>query len=85
VLGTLDELSDVETDGLTVRARARDGSGALPAVLAALQRRGFPVVSVTVARPTLDDVYMRHAGHSLTGEAPARDGGRRAKVEEVPA
>jgi ABC-2 type transport system ATP-binding protein len=31
-------------------------------VLAALDEAGLTVLSVTVARPTLDDVYLRHAG-----------------------
>ncbi|HEX2498237.1 MAG TPA: ABC transporter, partial [Actinomycetes bacterium] len=34
----------------------------VPAVLAALDRAGVPVAAVTVARPSLDDVYLRHVG-----------------------
>jgi ABC-2 type transport system ATP-binding protein len=32
-------------------------------VLAALDRTGTAVAAVTVARPSLDDVYLRHVGH----------------------
>ena len=65
VLSDLDGVGEVERDGIALRARARDGAAALPAVLGALDRAGLPVASVTLARPTLDDVYMRYAGHSL--------------------
>jgi ABC-2 type transport system ATP-binding protein len=37
----------------------------VPAVLAALEGGGVPVDSVTVARPSLDDVYLRYAGRSF--------------------
>jgi ABC-2 type transport system ATP-binding protein len=37
----------------------------VPAVLAALEGAGVRVDSVTVARPSLDDVYLRHAGRSF--------------------
>jgi ABC-2 type transport system ATP-binding protein len=72
-LAALDGVSDIETDGLAVRARARDGGVALPAILAALARDGVPVASATVARPTLDDVYMRYAGAPLLGQDAAFD------------
>ena len=61
-------LRDVTVDGRTLRARADDGARAVPAVLAALDSRGVSVASVTVARPSLDDVYLRYAGRTF-GEA----------------
>jgi ABC-2 type transport system ATP-binding protein len=68
-LGALRGLTDVAADGTTVRARAQAGAGAVPAVLAALGSEGLTVQSVTVGRPSLDDVYLRHVGHTF--EAPA--------------
>jgi ABC-2 type transport system ATP-binding protein len=76
-------LAAVTVDGDVVHARARDGGAALPAVLAALEAGGAGVTSVTVARPSLDDVYMRHAGRTM------RQDGRilhsTTRTEEVPA
>ena len=63
-------IREVTVDGRTLRARADDGARAVPAVLAALDSHGIEVASVTVARPSLDDVYLRHAGRSF-GEADA--------------
>jgi ABC-2 type transport system ATP-binding protein len=70
-------IREISVDGRTVRARAEDGARAVPAVLAALDTHGIAVASVTVARPSLDDVYLRHAGRSF-GEADAG-----AEKEEV--
>jgi ABC-2 type transport system ATP-binding protein len=67
-LDRMDGLRDVTIDGRTLRARADDGARAVPAVLATLDSYGVGVASVTVARPSLDDVYLRHAGRTF-GEA----------------
>jgi ABC-2 type transport system ATP-binding protein len=55
-------------EGRVLRARADEGARAVPVVLAALEGAGVAVAAVTVARPSLDDVYLRHAGRSF-GEA----------------
>jgi ABC-2 type transport system ATP-binding protein len=59
------EVGDVKLDGQTLHARARDGGAAIPAVMAALDAHGVKVASVTFARPSLDDVYLRHAGRAF--------------------
>jgi ABC-2 type transport system ATP-binding protein len=61
-------LREVTVEGRTLRARADDGARAVPAVLATLDSHGVGVASVTVARPSLDDVYLRYTGRSF-GEA----------------
>jgi ABC-2 type transport system ATP-binding protein len=54
-------------DGLALHARADLGARAVPALLAALDDAGIAVASVTIARPSLDDVYLRHAGRRFEG------------------
>jgi ABC-2 type transport system ATP-binding protein len=66
-LERVDGVDRVSVEDRVVRASARDGGAAIPAVLAALGAHGIEVAAVTVARPTLDEVYLRHAGHSLPG------------------
>ena len=56
---------EVTLDGSTLRARAQDGGAAVPAVLAALEAHGVRAAAVTLARPSLDDVYLRHAGRAF--------------------
>jgi ABC-2 type transport system ATP-binding protein len=53
-------------DGHAVHARVAEGATAVPAVLQALETEGIEVASVTVARPSLDDVYLRHAGRAFS-------------------
>jgi ABC-2 type transport system ATP-binding protein len=59
------DVRDVVVDGRTLHARADDGPRAVPHVLQALEAHGLPVASVTVARPSLDDVYLRYAGRTF--------------------
>src|SRR5581483_9351936 len=63
---------EVVVDGRALRARAEDGGRAVPSVLQALEARGIAVSSVRVARPSLDDVYLRYAGRTFQ-EAESED------------
>jgi len=65
VLEDLEGVSEVTVDGRFVRARARHGASTMPPALAALEAAGYTVSSVTMARPSLDEVYLRHAGRSF--------------------
>jgi ABC-2 type transport system ATP-binding protein len=65
VLHAVEGLADVSVDGRFVRARARHGATAMPPALAALEAAGYAVTSVTMSRPSLDEVYLRHAGRSF--------------------
>ena len=58
-------LHEPNVDGRTLRARADHGASAVPAVLSALEMAGVGVASVTVARPSLDDVYLRYTGRAF--------------------
>ena len=62
VLEALPAVRDVVIAGRDVSARSDDGAAAVPVVLAGLQRAGVNAASVAVARPSLDDVYLRHTG-----------------------
>ena len=56
---------DIVVDGRALRARADDGGRAVPSVLQALEAHGVAVASVRVARPSLDDVYLRYTGRTF--------------------
>jgi ABC-2 type transport system ATP-binding protein len=75
VLEALPAVRDVVIAGRDVSARSDDGAAAVPVVLAGLQRAGVNAASVAVARPSLDDVYLRHTGRRYSeSESPGRDG-----------
>ena len=65
-LGDLPGVRDLRVSGRNISARSDDGAAAVPGILAALDRAGAPAASVTVARPSLDDVYLRHTGRRYT-------------------
>jgi ABC-2 type transport system ATP-binding protein len=77
-LAHVEGLQEITLDGRGLRARSADGARAVPAVLAALDAHAIPVASVTVARPSLDDVYLRFAGRSFAAAEADTD-----KKEEV--
>ena len=64
-LDPLDGIRELVVDGASLHARADEGARAVPLVLGALEAGGLEVASVTVSRPSLDDVYLRHAGRSF--------------------
>ena len=75
VLEALPAVRDVVIAGRDVSARSDDGAAAVPVVLAELRRAGVNAASVAVARPSLDDVYLRHTGRRYSeSESPDRDG-----------
>jgi len=65
VLVEVQEVTASTVSGSVVRARVADGRRALPAVLGGLEAGRLGVRSVTVARPSLDDVYLHHSGRSF--------------------
>jgi ABC-2 type transport system ATP-binding protein len=68
-------------DNRLLHARAEDGARTVPAVLTALDGADLEVAAVTVARPSLDDVYLRFAGRTF-GEAESGDDRRRTDNEK---
>ncbi|MCP3798764.1 ATP-binding cassette domain-containing protein [Allokutzneria sp. A3M-2-11 16] len=67
----IDGTSEVTVDGEVVRLRVRRGDEALPVLLNALRDKDIELASVTVKRPTLDDVFHSVTGRSLHEEVAA--------------
>ncbi|HZQ64495.1 MAG TPA: ATP-binding cassette domain-containing protein [Gaiellaceae bacterium] len=55
-------------DGQTLVSRVRNGGRALPAILSALEQEGIAVESVSLSRPSLDDVYLHYTGRDFAAE-----------------
>jgi ABC-2 type transport system ATP-binding protein len=72
-LERVERINELHLSGRTIYARVDDGASALPALLASLSSAGVPVATATIARPSLDDVYLRYAGRSFS-EADERNG-----------
>ena len=63
--GRVSGLSELTVNGHVLRARAANGPAAIPSLITALEANGLAVASATTGRPSLDDVYLRHAGRSF--------------------
>jgi ABC-2 type transport system ATP-binding protein len=74
ILTARGEVREVAINGLMVRARVENGATALPAIMSTLESAGISITSVTVARPSLDDVYFRYSGKTF---AKAQEEGSR--------
>lgn len=63
---------DVITEGESLHVVVKEGREALPKLLPALDAVGAGVRSITVSRPSLDDVFLKHTGKAFSAaEAPA--------------
>jgi ABC-2 type transport system ATP-binding protein len=56
----------------------KDGSAAIPRIVLLMNEASVPMAEVTLARPTLDDVFLRKTGHHLEvgAQAPEKQEGR---------
>jgi ABC-2 type transport system ATP-binding protein len=72
-LSAVESVRDVQIDGTEVMARSDNGAAAVRHVLSALEGAGVEVAEITVARPSLDDVYLQFTGRRF-GAADAQDG-----------
>jgi ABC-2 type transport system ATP-binding protein len=67
----LDGVHEVIVDGQRIHARVERGAEATPAILAALDAAGAPARAVTIARPSLDDVYLHYTGRDFHADDEA--------------
>jgi ABC-2 type transport system ATP-binding protein len=59
-------------DGRTIVSRVENGGRALPGIISALERAGIGVASVSLSRPSLDDVYLHFTGRDFGAEDRGR-------------
>jgi len=54
--------------GRTIVSRVSNGGRELPGIISALEAAGIPVASVSLSKPSLDDVYLHYTGRDFTSE-----------------
>jgi ABC-2 type transport system ATP-binding protein len=60
---------DSEQDEATIRLYVDRGETAMPAILRLLDDAGVELQTISLARPSLDDVFLRQTGRSLRDQA----------------
>ena len=68
IVRSLAAVHDAKLEGRVLRTRVENGGTAVPGILSALEGRGIAVSSVTMSRPTLDDVYLHFTGRDFRAE-----------------
>lgn len=81
LLAELAYVRETTVAGQTLRLTVEHGEEALPELLRTLDRTGLRLVSVQLARPTLDDVFLTLTGRSLRDDSPGAAPGPRAPAE----
>jgi ABC-2 type transport system ATP-binding protein len=64
-LDAVEGVRDIQLSGATLHARTDHGATAVPPMLSALEAAGIRASSVRIARPSLDDVYLRYTGRTI--------------------
>jgi len=75
-LRTQPYVRELSAEGTTLRLYVEEGASAMIEILRLLDGDGIGIQSLTVAEPTLDDVFLRQTGRSL------RDAGQRPETEK---
>jgi ABC-2 type transport system ATP-binding protein len=68
VLARLGATPEQVLDDRVVVSRVENGGRALPGIISALEAAGIDVASVSVSRPSLDDVYLHFTGRDFGAE-----------------
>jgi ABC-2 type transport system ATP-binding protein len=68
VLASVGASPEQVLDGRTIVSRVENGGRALPGIISALETAGIPVASVSLSRPSLDDVYLHFTGREFASE-----------------
>ncbi|HKK07992.1 MAG TPA: ATP-binding cassette domain-containing protein [Gemmatimonadota bacterium] len=64
-LAALPASGEIVAEDRLLHVQVTNGARAVPGVVAALEDAGIGVAQVALARPSLDDVYLRATGHSF--------------------
>jgi ABC-2 type transport system ATP-binding protein len=68
VLAAVGAAPEQVLEGRTIVSRVENGGRALPGIISALEAAGIAVASVSLSRPSLDDVYLHFTGREFATE-----------------
>ena len=73
LLRGLSYVDRVNSEDTGIAITVRDGGAAVPDIVTLLHESHIPVVSLSVASPTLDDVFLKHTGRTIRSEEASGD------------
>jgi ABC-2 type transport system ATP-binding protein len=85
LLGAQPIVRDVVAADGDLRLTVEHGEEALPVLLRALDGAGLSISSISLSRPTLDDVFLTLTGRSLRDDSPSSAGAGPSDLATAPA
>ncbi len=70
-------VKEARVEGESIHLYVEDGAQALPKIFALLESKKIQLDTVSLAEPSLDDVFLKQTGHSLRDGGNASEGGHR--------
>ena len=70
-IGAMDGVAEARVVDESIVVYVREGAAAIARIVLLLDEASLRAASVTLARPTLDDVFLRKTGHHLEADAAA--------------
>jgi ABC-2 type transport system ATP-binding protein len=68
IVGALSEVNAVKTTSDGLQLEVKEGERAIPRILDAVRARGGSVASISLKKPTLNDVFIKHTGRGIREE-----------------
>jgi ABC-2 type transport system ATP-binding protein len=75
LLATIEGLNDIREVAKSLVIYLAEGARAVPSIVRALDEAAIPIADLTLARPTLDDVFLRKTGHHIEADTQPVAGG----------
>ena len=70
-----EDILDASARDGTIAVTAQNGNAAVPEVVRLLDENGVRVTELSVATPSLDDVFLKHTGRTIRDEGTSGDAG----------
>ena len=67
------DIKSLTVQGSLLRVKARDGERLLPRLILALRDSGYEISSVSLRKPSLDEVFLEYTGRRLRDEEASRE------------
>ena len=78
LLGDLSYVDGVSLVDSNLSVSVKDGGGAIPDLLRILSSNDIMIVDLSLSRPTLDDVFLKHTGRTIRDDEAGGDGSNQA-------
>ena len=80
LIGKIEHVKDVKKENGSYIVKTANGEATAPLIIEALRANGHVVTKLSLAKPTLNDVYMEFTGKSMRDAEESRDNVFRQRI-----